>query len=293
MQTIKLITSIKAVINTALMFFLLTCISCKSSQISSNSIKGIKLFVNYPVSIINGDNNSFFILIDTVSIFYLDNYILYRLPESRNFETNEKILGTESYFLFEEKATKGFFFTTIKDSSKYLKLPVDSVLKARAYFGANFYISPDDSLVEISTIDKNTYLEKYVKKTSTGFPPELTPDSIYYYFTNTMKDINYSISPKLDGVKKMKTYMVRIMFNQKFSEQHKLMINKREILYGIQKIVFKNPNEIINMIEQFKKSVSIMKSKALTFRHNKLFLNEGLSDFQIDTNTILKKPFNV
>ena len=215
-----------------------------------NELKRINLTVNYPIVIMNDgvhDAVNLFNLKDTVWIFYYDSKVLYRLSESRNLETDKKIAGTEAWFIYHEKAKHGFLFNSISDSSRGLKLLVDSFLNNRAYASANFDI-PSDSLLIKAQDNEVKFVEKYYTKEHN----ENYPDSIYYYFTNELKNIDYTFSRKLESLKNMKLYKVRLLYNETFSPSYKAMIPKREFLFEIREEVIVNSREIIDFFERVK-----------------------------------------
>jgi hypothetical protein len=233
----------------ALIMAIIIFSSCGSIR-KYNGLKRINLIINYPIVIMNDgvhDAVNFFNLKDTVWIFYYDSKVLYRLSETRNLETDKKMLGTEKWFIYREKAEYGFLFNSISDSSRGLKLLVDSFLNNRAYASANFDI-PSDSLFAKAQNKGEKFVEKYYSKEHT----ENYPDSIYYYFTNELKNIGYTFSRKLDSLKNMKLYKVRLLYNETFSLSYKAVIPKREFLFEIREEVIVNSREIIDFFERVK-----------------------------------------
>jgi hypothetical protein len=226
--------------------------SCGSTR-KYNGLKRINLIVNYPIVIMNdGVHNAvnFFNLKDTVWIFYYDSKVLYRLSETRNLETDKKMLDTETWFIYREKAKYGFLFNSISDSSMGLKLLVDSFLNNRAYASANFDF-PSDSLFAKDQNKEEKFVEKYHTKVHT----ETYPDSIYYYFTNDLKNIDYTFSRKLDSLKNMKLYKVRLLYNETLSLSYKAIIPKREFLFEIRDEAIGDSKGIINFFERAKSQI--------------------------------------
>jgi len=219
----------------------------------SEGLKRINMIVNYPVVIMNDGVHStvnFFNLKDTIWILYYNNTVLYRLSGTRNMETDKKILGTETWFIFSKKATHGFLFYSLTDSSKGLKLPVDSFLNNRAYANANFDVPADSLYRKIENGDDT--VEKYFTQARHN---DNYPDSMYYYFTNTLKNIDYSFSRKLDSAKSMKLYKVRLLYNESFSPSYKITLPKREFLFEIKEEAIDNSKEIINFFDRFESQI--------------------------------------
>jgi hypothetical protein len=244
----KSITAIKSLPFILLAVIIILC-RCESIR-KSEGVKKIIMVTNYPIIIMNDgihDSINFFNLRDTIWIFYYGNYVLYRLSGTRNLETDKKIPGTETWFIFPKKNTHGFLFNSIDNNNAGVKLKVDSFLINRAYASANFDI-PSDSLFAKAQNNEEKFVEKYYTKEHA----ENYPDSIYYYFTNELKNIDYTFSPKLDSLKNMKLYKVRLLYNETFSLSYKAIIPKREFLFEIREDVIANPKEVINLFEKFK-----------------------------------------
>jgi hypothetical protein len=241
----------KIIYGVVLVAILMGLNGCRSIQ-KTGGMK-ISLVVNYPVVIINDgihDGVNFFNLRDTVYIFYYNNYMVYHLSGNRDLKTDEKIPGSDSWFLLHKHSISGYLFNSISDSSKGLRLPADSFLTKRAYANASFNITEKDSLVE-SFENKDTLIEKYFINKSND---ELHPDSLYFYFCKKYKDIDYTFSPKLDSVKNMKLYKVRLLYNAKFSTTYKTALPKREYLFEIRNEGKNNAKQLDDFISRVSKS---------------------------------------
>jgi hypothetical protein len=213
-----------------------------------DTIKMIQFIYQYPVSIMKEkDEIKIYNLIDTISIFYFDKYIIYELPATRQFETDTKIKNTEPYFIYSKNNKYGFLFNNIKDSGSGKQYLIDSFLVKRAFKNSGIGI-PEDSVFKIIENAKQSD-SFFIKKYAAIKNNELTPDSIYYYFSSRFNDISYSLSPKLDSIEKMKLYKLRLLFNETYSESQKIKLPKREIFFEIRKKEVDNPNEIISFIK--------------------------------------------
>jgi hypothetical protein len=249
----RLTIAVKIIYGVALAAILMVSNSCRSIQ-KTGGMK-ISLVVNYPIVIINdGIHNgvNFFNLKDTVSIFYYNSYMVYHLAGSRDLLTDEKIAGSDSWFVLRKPLTYGYLFNSISDSSKGLKLPVDSFLNKRAYANASFNSNEKDSLVE-SFGNRDTLVEEYFVNKSND---ELHPDSLYFYFSKKYKNIDYTFSPKLDSLKNMKLYKVRLLYNAKFSTAYKTMLPRREYLFEIRNEGKNNIKQLDDFISRVSKSYS-------------------------------------
>lgn len=224
-----------------------------SHTCSNNRLTSIELSFSYPVSFYKEkDEIKIYNITDTLLIFYYSDYILYRLSGTKKFETGEKIAGSEPYFIFNKKSKSGFLFSSLNDSSMGTKFPIDSFLANRGARGKDFDFPVDSawSLVEVVRNNQSIIIDKY------GFikqGDETTIDSIYYYYAKNMNDIQYSLSKKLDSIKAMKLFKIRMLYNEKFSPSSSSTLPRREIVFEIRRIVVANAKEIIGFIEKFER----------------------------------------
>jgi hypothetical protein len=218
---------------------------CKSRQF--DDLKAINLIVSYPVTLTNIGDVSSFNLKDTISVFYHGHLILYKLLARRKTGNEEKLKGSESYFIYEEDNPAGYLFDNLSDDAKGKKLSVDSFLTQRAFSSATF----DNSSLKLTERKDsgNILVEKYIPLKSDGN----MFDSIYYYYSTDLENIHYSFSRKLDNLSGMKLYQARILFTEKFSIEYNLMLPKREFLFKIEKMSCPNSIEILHFFETKRK----------------------------------------
>ena len=146
----------------AILFLHLVSFTC-SKTVRLNSIEFI---FSYPVSFYKqNDSIKIYDVKDTIRIFYHPNYIIYKLSGISKFETDQKIIGTEPYFIFNKEDKFGFLFSSLKDSSLGTKFPIDSFLFNRGMKGQDFDLLPD-SLWSLSVTkdNENDIIEKYSSK---------------------------------------------------------------------------------------------------------------------------------
>jgi hypothetical protein len=221
--------------------------SCKNST-NSTDIQEVELIFSYPfIRIIKGKLN-LSNLKDTISVFYYNNYILYRLPTTKSFETDENIAGTEPYFLYKIDNVYGLLFKT-KNDTIGTRVSVDSFLVKQGMRGRDFQL-PSDSLWKFIGRLKDTgiVLEKYavLKQGS-----EISLDSVYYYYSKKMENVEYSFSHHLDSLADMKLFRIRLLINQKYSPTYNLTFPKREFLFEIKEVVEQNSKDVIQFFERF------------------------------------------
>ena len=242
-------TIIKVAVTATLIIILLFSGSYTCSK--KDNLKSIGLCYNYPLSTYKENNKiKIYDIKDTILIFYYSDYVVYRLSATRQFETGEKLKGTEPYFIYNKKNDFGFLFNSLNDSSQGIKYPLDSFLANRGLKGKDFDIPVDSlwSLTEVVKIKKNSLLEKY---TSLKQGDETTIDSIYYYYSKDMNKIEYSFSKKLDSIRAMKLYKIRLLYNQRISVSNEVLLPKRELSFEIITENVYDPRKIIEFIKKF------------------------------------------
>lgn len=231
-------------------------INCTYERIIKKEIPTLKLTVNLPVLILKDNTISFLNISDSVFLTYYENWVLYKLPPSRNLKDNEQISGTETYFVFEKSESHGVWFQSLDSIRNGRKLLIDSFLNIRAFRNISFSLDSNDSLTQTIKFQKsNGFLEKYVANNKTD---ELNPDSAYLYFSDRLKNYEYSFSPPLDSLKEMKLFKVRLLFNETFSKEYEKLLPKRELSFEIGKVVTKEENRLLRF---FKELNQIRKNK--------------------------------
>ena len=252
-KKLKNLIIIKAAVIAALMilFIFLGSYTCSKKS----DLKCLGLCFNYPLSTYKeNDEIKIYSLKDTILIFYYFDYILYRLSATIRFETGEKLKGTEPYFIYNKKDDFGYLYTSINDSSRGTKYPVDSFLANRGLKGKDFDIPIDSlwSLTEKIKVKENILIEKYG---SLKQGDETTIDSIYYYYSKDMNKIEYSFSKKLDSIKAMKLFKIRFLYNERTSTANEIILPKRELSFEMIEEDPPNPQKIIEFIKKFESSL--------------------------------------
>src|SRR5437763_997712 len=114
---IKYVYSVKVAIFATLTFLYLSCRTYSKNKVQVDDLKAMNLIVNYPVTLSNKGEISFFNLKDTISIYYHSDLILYKLLARRRIENEEKVIGSQSYFIYKKNSGEGYLFNNLSDSS--------------------------------------------------------------------------------------------------------------------------------------------------------------------------------
>ena len=245
----KPVIIIKAATNAALMIFLLFFVSACSQK---EHLRCISLSYIFPTNIYReNDEIKIYSLKDTISIFYYSDYLIYRLPPIVKFETDEKIKGTEPYFIYNKQDSFGVLFNSLTDSSCGRTCPVDSFLFNRGFKVKDMDIPADSvwPLMEVKKDKDGILIEKYAMLKPED---EMSIDTIYYYYSRKMNKVKYSFSKKLDSISHMKLFKARFLFNSKFSSSERAFLPKREISFEIREVHPPDAKEIFSLIKKYR-----------------------------------------
>ena len=240
---------IKAATNAALMISFLFFVSSTCSK--KNTLKCISLCYSFPTNVYReNDEIKIYTLKDTISIFYYSDYLIYRLPPTVKFETDEKIKGTEPYFIYNKQDSFGILFNSLTDSSSGITCRVDSFLFNRAFRVKDIDLPVDSiwHLMEVKKDKDGIVIEKYGMMKQGD---EMSIDTIYYYYSKKMNKIEYSFSKKLDSISRKKLFKARFLFNSKFSTSNKIVLPKREISFEIREVNPPDTKEVFLIIRKY------------------------------------------
>lgn len=246
---------IKTAVAAALMISSLFLVSSTCSQ--NPSLKCFSLCFSLPISTYKeNDEVKNHNLTDTILIFYYSDLLVYRLLPTAKWETGENIKGTEPYFIYNKRDSFGILFNSITDSSYGANYRVDSLLFNRGFKGKDLDIPADSlwSLVEVKKDNEDVSIQKYALLKQGD---ETSIDSIYYYYSKKMKNIEYSFSKKLDSISGMKLFKTRLVFNSKFSRAQNFITPKREISFEIREEKPPNAKEILSLIKRYQRIMNL------------------------------------
>jgi hypothetical protein len=206
--------------------------NCRTASVPvASGAKGCMLIVNYPLVMAKSEGINMYNLLDTISIFSISEYKIYKLTKVHVLETNEPIPGSEPFFVFKKGESHGVLFRTLTDSVYWQKLPTDSLLRTNGYAGVEFTPDPRLKLAASFSVGNSNVIEKYATPVTTD--PNKA-DSVYFYFSRSYKDIDYTFSQALDSMRNMKLYKARFIFNEKTYDSANVVMPKREIFFEMQ-----------------------------------------------------------
>ena len=103
----------------------------------TDEITALQLIYRLPVSMkqVNGVFETVY-LIDSIGIFYCKDFILYRLPTTKDWETNLTVKESEPYFIRRKGDDKGYFLKNVE--AEAVTYPADSFLSKNAMSNLGF-----------------------------------------------------------------------------------------------------------------------------------------------------------
>jgi len=207
------------------------------------NVKSLNLIINYPLIIYQNDKVKYSDLLDTITIYYVNECIIYKLPPIKSFQDNKSIPNSEPFFIYRKNSKIGTLYDSINKVSKGMIVNVDSFLLNRASTGLKIDFSNSSWYRFESIGDHNHLLEKYVPHEPSKDPDSI--DSAFFYYTDKLKDYDYSFSRKNDSIRNMKMYRIRLLYNSKIFNRRNMYLPKREIFYEIQKRDFVKADSLV------------------------------------------------
>lgn len=220
--------------------FLVLFLAGKSNQPSE--IRQFDILLTLPFVELNESpqEKSIKTISDSFSIFYNNNFILYRFPYTFIEQHNDKPVNIEirfTYFIFKFGSAHGYSYDPAKNDS-IKTLNVDSILYKQGLGRTDIMLDSGYQITEvISKLDNFILTEKY---SSISKPSSYFPDTVVYSYTDQFRDLPFSFSKKLEERKKLKILKIKGVYNSRFDDEYKTVLPKREFYFEIK------PQHVIN-----------------------------------------------
>lgn len=229
--------------------FLITLIYCTQKH---PTIRKVNLIVNYPVVQVENNKIHHFNMLATTSIFYIDDYVVYKLAPVVSLGTNVPILGTEEYFVYRKNDSTGLLFHRLYDTSNVSLKKVDSLLYMRASTMKRENMI-DDAAWKLIQSNKNEHelIEKWVPKLPSIDPNMI--DTFVFVYRDDYGQFEYSFSQYMDSLKKMK--MTEFIAKQRLKKSLDLALvyPERQYFFKLEKKSHSTiDTAIINLVSRFK-----------------------------------------
>lgn len=218
--------------NFYLVTFFLCTIICFTKCRGNNEVKSLHLFVNYPISqVLNNDSLHFFNLKDTVSIYYIKEYIIIKLSAVREMGTEKRILNSEPFFVYKKRDSIGVLYNSITELKEGKLFRVDSILFNRAFTGSDVSILTE-YFKKVSTQKKGKVeTEKYIPIAQGTNQNEV--DTIILTFNNHFLQFDYEMCKGDNILKGRKLVHKQLVFNSQSIPNSHITLPQREISYRI------------------------------------------------------------
>lgn len=196
----------------ATLFGVMYVFSFDTKSQRADHIQSVQLIYNYPVTIekYQGKMRTKY-LIDTITISYYKDYVLYQLVSPFDMKTGKNIVTDQSYFIAKMNEKVGYYFPTA--TSNPTKFKKDSFLTKNAMLGLSFDLPPDSTFRLIRSVkNKDVFYEVFAaRKQNQG----LKPDSFYFHYNKILNKVDYSFSKDIDSIKGAKLTKVKMIFNSR------------------------------------------------------------------------------
>ena len=223
--------------------------SCNKKQIDPQ-IRQIHVVYNTPI--VNWDSTVTDINI-AYDAYYYGEYFLYKLPYHFDSLYNGQLVFEEwryNFFVFQKDSTVGYYYYLDPlDTRREKRFSVDSVLAKNTYenpgYDSLINRKPDSAYYDKEANLVNLYL----------FPPEKKrPENnkYYLYYTRELKGIKETFSRKLDSLKQMKLFRVKIVAGGGWYEEYKIAFPKRQYLLEMREIPVENKEEVLKYFDRYK-----------------------------------------
>ena len=173
-------------------------------------------------------------LIDSVSVIYKNDILLYELMPTYyyNFNENDSLENKHTkykYFILKKGDKRGYIFDSL-NAINSRKIDTDSILKKTGFLDPTFFNKNDCSLIKtIKNKDGFAKIETYATKKYS----DNDCDTMQVYYTNKIKNIEYTLSKHLDSVSKLKVCMIKMKFNSRFVKDAKRVFPASEVTLSI------------------------------------------------------------
>lgn len=227
----------------------------------NSRVKKISFTTSFPAVKFTGE---LLYLHDSTILYYSGNYFVYKLPyqmgeikeDTIKNSTGDTILFKMEptgigylYFAGKKEDKYGYLLKSLDDKNVLKKHSVDSMIDVRGIGTLDINAVIKNAVLIDSVFDKinnkitKTYIPRIIKDDG---------DTVILYFTNHIKETDFSLSKSIDSINKFKLYKISVLYNQKFSQTHNMVMPKRELSFEINELDAKSDTEILDFFKRLK-----------------------------------------
>ena len=216
-----------------------------------------KVVIDFNLPMIDNTGNLLNVT-DSLCIFYERDLSLHKFSVVEdNFVNNifTKQVIKYQYFGVQKNEENGIFYDSlnVKQSRNF---SVDSVLTTRAFKKMKLYDGKNRILVERLKQDDGQIIEKYVCKEKRDYS---YPDTTFVYYSDKLKDIEYSFSRELDSLKGMKVQKMVMLYNAQQYAGMPVKFPERRLSFEMNEVPITNLEEIKSLFERLKEDYKAIK----------------------------------
>jgi len=183
-------------------------------------------------------------------VFYYNSLVMYKLFYDFDSSINGESVLTERrhyFFVFHKDSLYGYtYYPNRPHLMAYGRLRVNSLLEKNSLESNNF-----DTLLSIKP--DSSYYEADGNLVKIYNPPirkgDFTDYTLYLYYTKTLNGIKETFSKKMDNIKDMKLFRIRILPKKAY----KNVFPKKEILYEMKEAPVENQQEVLAYFNKYRK----------------------------------------
>ena len=210
------------------------------------------VMVNYDQPLVDNDGT----LIENKSsfrVYYYGKLIMYYYPYKFDSSIDGRVIiqneRRQNYFVFHQDSLIGY------DYDPYFRLDNRKVDVAKMVKMISLESNRLDTMAtlkpdSINSNKSNGTMEEIYNNVEKG--GDMGNYITHLYYSNKLKDIKESFSKKLDSIKQMKLYMIRILFPEMVSEKYKITFPKREMIFEMKEVPVED-DKVLYYFNRYKK----------------------------------------
>lgn len=222
---------------------------------NSNNIRKIAIHFNMPV--IN-DRGDLLNISDSLCIFYENDFVLHRFSIVQDNFVNDVFINQiikHQFFGFKNGEENGIYYDSL-NVKKLRYYSVDSILTVKAFKKMRIFYNDNEILVEKGQSDNGQINEKYICKVKKGFS---YPDTTFVYYSDKLKNIEYSFSRELDSLKGKKVQKIVLLYNAQQYAGMPIKFPERRLSFEMNEVPITNLEEVKSLFERLKEDYKALK----------------------------------
>jgi|GEM_PF-2581682 len=230
----------------------------KMPRTTGDGITGVEVYYNW--ELFSPEQNGILRRKDSFDIFYIGENTIYRLGTeyvaNKVHVADDGELITDSiltkeikykYFVFTNSDTDGFLFDSLQDT-KPKQREIKSYLASKLSFSETMFSTDKYKRTESLILHNGDIFEAY---SSAPKIDESYPDSLYYYFSDTLRNVDFTFSRSQDSLKQKKLVKAIFLFNTYKHEGLSMQIPRRELVFALRPVSTKSLTDITVIISSY------------------------------------------